>query len=184
MKIVAFDTETTGLIDNRTMKNDKLPEIIELYACRFDDKTGKVDKELDLLIRPTIAKELSEETLRVTGITYDMFAGKKQFKEYATAIKLFLLSGDAITGHNLSYDTELIEIEFDRVGMNHVDGLWIWPRLICTVEQTVHMRGIRLSLTALHEYLFGEPFSGAHRAKTDVQAQVRCFLELKRRGEL
>lgn len=181
MKIVAFDTETTGLIDNRTMKNDKLPEIIELYACRFDDKTGKIDKELDLLIRPTIAKELSEETLRVTGITDELLTGKKQFKDHADEIIRFFNQCEAITGHNLSYDTELVEIEMQRC---RVMPTIKWQRLICTVEQTVHMRGIRLSLTALHEYLFGEPFSGAHRAKTDVQAQVRCFLELKKRGEL
>jgi len=86
------------------------------------------------------------------------------------------------TAHNLAYDMEMLEFEFKRLN-DTLKGLWNKP-LICTVEQTVHLRGIRLSLSALHEYLFNEKFEGAHRAKADVQAQVRCFMELKKRGEL
>ena len=64
---------------------------------------------------------------------------------------------------------------------------WIeceWPRLCCTVENTEWLHGHRLSLSALHEELFGEPFSGAHRARTDVAALTRCYLELVKRGDL
>ena len=40
----------------------------------------------------------------------------------------------------------------------------------------------RLNLNKLHELLFGKEFTGAHRAKTDVHALVRCYHELMNRG--
>ena len=36
-------------------------------------------------------------------------------------------------------------------------------------------------LTELHEFLFGESFTGAHDALTDVKATARCFWELYKR---
>lgn len=59
-----------------------------------------------------------------------------------------------------------------------------WPeRLVCTVEATEHLKGHRLSLTKLYEHLFpGENFPGAHRAKADVQALVRCYVEMFKQG--
>jgi hypothetical protein len=57
-----------------------------------------------------------------------------------------------------------------------------WPRPICTVESTVHIKGARLSMTKLHKYLFDADFPDAHRAKPDTQALIRCAVELYRRG--
>lgn len=177
---LAFDTETTGLIYNATIPINKRPEIIEFYGCLFDDKTGKIVKELDLLIKPTINKTISDEITGITGIDNDMVSDKPQFFTIADDIKKFIQKAEFVTAHNLAYDMEMIDFEMDRLS----DSVY-WPaNRICTVEQTVHLRGIRLSLSALHEYLFGEKFEGAHRAKVDVQAQVKCFMELKKRGEL
>jgi len=176
---LAFDTETTGLIYNATLPIAKQPEIIEFYGCLFDDKTGEVKEELDLLITPT--RHVSEEITSITGITNAMLKGKPSFKDCSIRIYDLIRNAKFVTAHNLSYDMEMIEFEFKRLGSAAID----WPSTtICTVEQTVHLRGIRLSLSHLHKYLFNESFEGAHRAKQDVQAQVRCFMELKKRGEL
>jgi hypothetical protein len=73
----------------------------------------------------------------------------------------------------------MVEIEMQRHGCDI-----IWPEKICTVEMTEHMDGFRLSLTALHEKLFGEAFKGSHRASADVHAMKRCYSELIKRGEI
>lgn len=177
---LAFDTETTGLIYNATLPLVKQPEVIEFYGCLFDDRTGKIKEEVDLLIKPTIAKRITEETTSITGITNDLLEYAKSFKEQADRIAEIIGKGNFVTAHNLAYDLEMIQFEFKRVNKEFKKP----KHQICTVEQTTHLRGIRLSLSALHEYLFGEKFEGAHRAKADVQAQVRCFMELKKRGEL
>ena len=76
----------------------------------------------------------------------------------------------------MSFDQEMIDIEAERLGQ-----ILRWQRLVCTVEQTVHLRGHRLSLSLLHQHLFDEPFAGAHRAKVDVAALIRCSVELHKR---
>lgn len=177
--MLGFDTETTGLIENVTVKDDKLPEVIDFYGCLFDIDTGKIVDEVDLLIRPTIAKKLPEETIEITGIDDAMLKGKKQFKDVADSIAALIQKAPIVAAHNAAYDKEVLDIEFSRVG-----GGIDWPRIICTVEQTMHFKGHRLSLTALHEHLFGEAFQDAHRARTDVTAMVRCIVELVKRGEL
>jgi hypothetical protein len=59
-----------------------------------------------------------------------------------------------------------------------------WPPLVCTVEQSIHYKGHRMNLGDLHEHLLGVRFSGAHRAKEDVDALVRCCVEMRKRGDL
>lgn len=182
MKAVLFDTETTGLVRNRTLKLDQQPEVIEFYACAANLKTGKITKELDTLIKP--AKPLSDtpapgdkKTItQITGITNEMLKNAKLFKDHAKAIIKMLSSAPVVIAHNASFDRDMIEIEAERLGIE-----FKWPKVLCTVEQTIHMKGHRLSMSALHQELFGEPFLGAHRAKADVQALLKCCVELHKR---
>ena len=174
---IAFDTETSGLIDNRTIKLDKQPEVIEYYGCLFDMKSGKIKEELDLLIRPSKPECVSKEITRITGLTYEDLKDKLPFSSHADDIFDQIRSAPIAIAHNMSYDKDMIEIEAQRL-----DKKVPWPkRLLCTVEQTVHFKGFRLNLSGLHELLFGERFEGAHRAKADVAALVRCCTELHKR---
>lgn len=183
MKAVLFDTETSGLVRNRTLKLDSQPEIIELYACVANLKTGKIAKEYDTLIKPS--KALSDtpapgdkKTItQITGIDNAMLKDAKPFKDHAKAIMKILSAAPIVIAHNLSFDAEMIEIELERCGIKDFK----WSRKVCTVEQTLHMKGFRLSMSALHQELFGEPFAGAHRAKADVAALLRCAVELHKR---
>lgn len=172
----AFDTETTGLIENVTVKDKLLPEIIDFYGCLFDPKTGKVEEELDLLIKPS--RPITEEISNITGITNEMVEKKPPFKNIAEHIKAIIEASSMAIAHNASYDHEVVCIEMERAGYKMT-----WPRLICSVEQTLHIKGYRLSLTDLHTELFGQAFEGAHRAKTDVVAMVKCITELNKKGE-
>lgn len=178
MKAVIFDTETTGLIDNHLLKLDKQPEVIEFYACTVDLETGELSWQVDLLIKPKRA--IDDEITKITGITQDMVKDAPPFAECAPVIRQILESERYVIAHNLSYDIEIIDMEFERVGAQKV----AWPRLLCTVEQTIHLKGFRLGLSQLHEHLFGEAFAGSHRAKVDVQALVRCCVELYKRDLL
>lgn len=185
MKAVLFDTETSGLVKNRTIKLEMQPEVIEFYACSINLKTGKITKELDYLIKPS--KPLddrpapgSKKTIsQITGITNEMLNDAPPFKDVAKSIFKLLESAPMVIAHNARFDCDMIEIEAQRLGMEiH------WPRVLCTVEQTIALKGFRLSLSKLHEELFGEPFDGAHRAKVDVAALARCCKELLKRGVL
>ena len=178
MKAFVFDTETTGLINNRTIKLDKQPEIIEFYGCLVDLKKGKVLKEIDELICPTTPDIVTKEITKITGLSYEKhLKGAPPIGQVFNKIKGAIEKAPLIIAHNLSFDTEMVDIEAQRLSTKIA-----WPKAkLCTVEQTIHLKGKRLSLSNLHELLFNEKFVGAHRAKVDVQALVRCCVELHKR---
>lgn len=172
MKVVIFDTETNGLIENHTIKLNKQPEVIEFYGCVVDlAKKGKILSEFDTLVRPH--RPLDDEPKKITGLTDEILATAPYFESVANRVELILQSAPVVIAHNLSFDVEMIELEMERLHRKIA-----WPRKLCTVEQTIHLKGFRLSQSNLHEFLFGEGFEGAHRAKADVHALVRICVEL------
>jgi DNA polymerase III epsilon subunit-like protein len=186
-----FDTETTGLLQNRTIKNSSLPEVIDFYAARVDldaslsSPIPVILGEFETLIRPSRALPDKpnpgdkKTTTQITGLTNEMLASAPLFAEVAGEIVAIIESSPFAIAHNVSYDHEMIEIEMERCGRKVR-----WPRLLCTVEATTYLKGKRLSMAALHDYLFSQPFPDAHRAKPDTQALIRCCVELYRRGVL
>lgn len=175
--VFLFDTETTGLLDSHLIPLAKQPHIIEFYGCLADLSTGEIIGEIDHLIKPPVP--ISEEITRITGLTDEALKDSPPFAAVAGRIRAAIEDAPRVVAHNLSYDREMIDIEFERLEQKVK-----WPRLLCTVEATLHLKGFRLNLTGLHEHLFGEGFPSAHRARNDVQALLRCACELHRRDEL
>jgi DNA polymerase III epsilon subunit-like protein len=150
-----------------------------------DLKSGHIFGEYETLIKPS--KPLSDipapgdkKTItKITGITNEMLEGAPSFKDVADKIIRRIEDAPATITHNHSFDKEMLDIEAERIGLKIR-----WPRSICTIEQTIVMKGYRLSMGALHQLLFDEKFEGAHRAKVDVTALTRCCVELLKRGVL
>jgi DNA polymerase III alpha subunit (gram-positive type) len=178
MKAFIFDTETTDLIINHSMPLAKQPEVIEFYGHSIDLATGEVGTIIDRLFKPS--KPIGEKTTQITSITNEMLERAPLFATYASAIQTALETAEAVIAHNLSFDKEMLDIEMERLGLSIA-----WPAaMLSTVEQTIHYKGFRLSLSDLHMLLFGEKFEGAHRARVDVEALTRCAVELFKRGDL
>lgn len=178
MRAFIFDTETTGLVKNSLVPLDRRPRIIEFFGQSVDSETGEVLDEVEFLCNPGVP--IDPIITRITGIKPEDLKDAKPFREYASRVAENISKADAVVAHNLSFDMVLVESDClrCRTDLN-------WPgRLICTVEQTEWIKGHRLSLTALHEELFGEGFPTAHRARNDVEALTKCFMELVKRGDL
>lgn len=178
MKVFVFDTETTGLVKNSLVPLASQPRIIEFFGHTVDDETGEVLSEIEFMCNPGIP--LPTFIIQKVGIKQEEVDDQPPFSAHAAQICEAVSVVDAVVAHNLSFDLALVEADCERAGCQPV-----WPaRLICTVEQTEWLKGHRLSLTDLHTELFGEPFKGAHRARVDVEALTRCYLELRKRGDL
>lgn len=187
MKALLLDTETTGLIDNRSIPIDQQPEVIEFYACLADLKKGKVLKELHSLVKPSRplagamasggrkTKTISE----ITGIDDSMLISAPPFEKIAKDVFYFIESSPLVIAQNASFDKEVLDIEAERLKKEIK-----WPPVICAIEQTIHLKGYRMKLSDMHEYLLGKSFTGAHRAKADTLALMRCCTELVKRGLL
>lgn len=175
--MVLFDTETTGLIENRTIKIDKLPEIIEFYAIEANLDTGEVGEEIDSFVRPSIP--ITEFTTGKNGITNEMVADAPRFAELAPSIKALLERAPLLLAHNARFDCDMVEVELERIGEKIT-----YPLVLCTIEQSMHYVSRRLTMTQLYEHLFEDKFPDAHRAKGDVTALLRIAVEMRRRGDL
>jgi DNA polymerase-3 subunit epsilon len=169
-----FDCESTGLVGPSLLTTKQQPKVTEFYGALYEDG-NKVD-EIEFFANP--GEKLDRKITSITGITDAMLSAAKPFYDHAKAVSDLIFRADEVVAHNLSFDFALLEAEFERADMI---GPWP-PNRICTVEATEWIKGYRLSLSALHEHLFGEKFAGAHRARIDVEALARCFFELRRLG--
>lgn len=176
MNYVIFDNETDGLIGTKKIRQEKWPRVIEFYGALFNEaeKIG----EVDALINPN--RKISEEITGITGITNDMLIGQPTFQEKYDEIKALIEKANFAVAHNLTFDKTVIDLEVERLSLSPIK----WPALICTVEASEHYLMRRLKLMELHEYLFGEGFPAAHRARNDVEALTKCFFEMKRLGDI
>lgn len=177
MRAFIFDTETTDLINSIARAEEKQPKVIEFYGAIVED--GAVVQEVEFLCNP--GHPLAEITTKITGIKTEDVADQLPFnKDRASEINMAIMSCQSWVAHNLAFDRDILRIEFNRLQMELHE-----PEIsLCTVEATEHFKGYRLSLTALHEELFGEAFPEAHRARHDVEALIRCYNELRKRDEI
>lgn len=176
MKYVFLDVECSGLIGTTKIRQEVWPRICELYAVTYDEE-NKV-AEFDSLIDP--GRKISSEIVGITGITNEMLEGQPDLKSKSEEIRAIIEDADFAVAHNLTFDKTVIDCEYLRLGLPPIK----WPALLCTVEESSHYLMRRLKLSELHEFLFGEGFPAAHRAKNDVEALVRCFIEMHKRGDI
>lgn len=106
-KPIAFlKVKTTGL------KEDK-DRILEVSIVRVEpDGTQKVGTRI---VNPEI--ELTEEIVRISGITNEMVAGKPTFKEIASNLLKFV-EGCDFAGFNIHFDFKFLQEEFSRSGLD------------------------------------------------------------------
>jgi DNA polymerase III epsilon subunit-like protein len=181
MRALILDCETTGLLVNMTVRDEHRPRLLEFYGAVFDLSGSEpvVIDEYDTLVRPLGTISETSKAAEVTGITNATLREAPSISEVMPRIKALIEVSPVAIAHNAGFDREVIDVEALRCQTDIR-----WPRMICTVEQTVHLKSRRLSLSELHEMLLGESFLGAHRARADVHALARCVAEMIRRDML
>lgn len=171
-RIVAFDTETTGL---RPFDGDRVIEFgaVELQVGQ-DLRVGQVRRH-DFLINPGIP--IPREATKVSGIGDDQVADEPPFEKRADRVRE-LLSDAILVAHNLPFDLAFVRSELERAGRSwpstraEIDTLPLAQRLLS------HMRQHKLGMIC-HE--LGVDLVEAHRASNDAEACGRAFVELARR---
>lgn len=177
MRVLVFDTETSGLPKHHFAALNTQPHVLEFAGIILDDKSGEFAEcqRFSFYANPGI--KIDDEITRINGISEKTLKGEKPFSHHEPYLSERLKMVDAVAAHNLPFDMKMINFEYTRLGM---DAPWP-PKRICTIEATMHLQGYRLKLAALHELLFGTGFEGAHRAMNDTEALARCFKEMAKR---
>lgn len=179
MNIIITDTETTGLV--KPVPTDLIyqPFMTEIYACKINEDFEFID-EFESMVKPPIP--ISPEITKITGITDADVADAPSFADIYHDLYDFFSGADIIVGQNIEFDISVIHYELMRHDWDK--KFCFAKRHICTIESSYHYQNRRLNLTKLHEFLFGEAFKDSHRAKGDVMATTRCFIELVKRGDI
>ena len=114
MKVLIFDTETTGLLpkDASLYQSDLWPYIVQFSFIMYNTISNKIEMEHDYIIK--IPKEISipKESTKIHGITKQQ--SNKQGYDMKDILEIFdiaLQSCDFVVAHNLSFDKKILMVE-------------------------------------------------------------------------
>jgi DNA polymerase-3 subunit epsilon len=193
MRVLVFDTETTGLPTSRRASYtevDKWPHIVQLSFALYDTDTGSLLAR-DYIISLPDGVRITPGSQKVHGISEARC--RRHGVPLLPALEEFVRlrkQADIIVAHNLSFDKRVLLSSAVRAAFR--------PRLFggapeyCTMESTkdipivvaVNSRGPYNkypTLVELHRHLFeGESPRGMHDSLADVLICLRCYVMLTR----
>lgn len=197
MKVLVFDTETTGLpktFKTTIFETDNWPYIVQLSWILYDTKTHTLLNCQDHLILCPI--EIPPESTKIHGIKNSYTKRKGVTIDYA--MDLFHADvhlSDMIVAHNVSFDKSMCMVECIRLKRPHpfIDlDKGITKPMYCTMMESKSfcnlIRPYKYNdgtyvkfpkLTELHDALFGYTPKGAHNAMADVLICLRCYMKFK-----
>lgn len=195
MKIMIFDTETTGLINNKELDLNKQPRIVQFAYIIWElDKDWKWEKqeEGNFIINPEI--KIPHQVSEIHWIWDVDVKWKPTAKELMPEIIEKINGVDFIVAHNLKFDEAIVKLEIERMKVLWMPVDFLPKGRICTMIASTNI--CRLSkpswaswykspkLQEMFYFLFWKYFKWAHDAMQDVKACGYCFVELVKRKQL
>ncbi len=192
MKILYYDTETTGLPNrNRALDYPSQPYLTQLgFLLEGDD--GEVIDSCDTLVKPYGEKwAISPQAQAITGITREMCEEKGQpIEEVLDFFVDCAFDADLLVCHNVAFDRLLLQIQAKRLApdMESTSTIFEGCPHICTMlaatpicklpkkDKRVGYKWPKLEEAIMH--FFGEKLDGAHDAMVDITATRRLFRHL------
>jgi DNA polymerase-3 subunit epsilon len=192
---LVFDTETTGLPNNRKPAIEFQPYLVQLAFSLYDLDRRPV-MELSTLVKLPEGVRIPKEASEVHHITDDMCLSAGIPLRSALALLNHAASLATTTiAHNAGYDLTIIKNSGFRTGY-HVE----LPNIFCTCDAMTDIvqcpptermiqfghgdKFKRPNLNECTQFFFSEDVSGAHDAFVDTNACARIFFELMDRGLL
>lgn len=158
--IVAFDTETSGAYAIES-------EIIELGAVKW--KNGQVVDKFNVLLRP--AKPLTEDNIRIHGITNEMLVDASDMKSEILKFCDFVQESILIA-HHAPFDLGFAAIDIESNQLNFPSTLNLCSSLLS--RAVLPAANHRLQTLIKEHNLIG---GSAHRAYDDAYACLQVFLK-------
>jgi len=176
MKLLVFDTETTGLPKMKLLREtvEFWPYMVQFSFLLFDIDTYSY-QEFDYVIRCPVPIENDH----IHGITSSM--NEKRGFAFSDIYPIFqecYKQADLCIGHNLSFDIDMLRAECLRIDKVFVMDIPSY----CTMKSTTTMCALPNmkwpTLLQLHQHLFQESPSELHNSMIDVWACLRCYIKI------
>ncbi len=183
MKIFVYDTETTWFINKKETNLELQPKVVQFAWILWEIHNWEFieEKRINLLINPKVPIPFWASQVHHL---YDIDVKEAPFIEsIIDEILSYINNPDVIIWHNIEYDENMIKLELKRLNQEYK---YKPKQVICTMKTTVDYCSLQWNwnrfkypkLWELHKKIFWEYFIWAHDAMTDVEATLRCFIEL------
>jgi DNA polymerase-3 subunit epsilon len=193
MKVLVFDTETTGLtkVKNPSIFDfDKWPYVVQLSYILYDTEEKLIDDMYDVIIKipdhididveAEKMHKISKERTKLVGI---------HMKDVLKTFNSALNKADIIVGHNISFDKCLIMVECNRNNLRQCFTIdKIKKQEYCTMKNTKDVCKIEKTfpsgdkyfkyptLSELYKHFFGFVPENAHNSMVDIILCLRCYI--------
>lgn len=209
MRVLVFDTETTGLPETKIINPDTLnlwPHIVQFSYVVYDTSLNDIVISQDHIVelRDII---IPEESIKFHGITNKI--SKRKGENLGLIFSGFfdkLVNADVLVGHNVTFDINMIKIELlrliysanvsEREKLIHKYNLHLltnFKNICCTCSSkesiqlcniyAINKNGVPYKkfpkLFELHEKLFESVPNNLHNSLIDILVTLRCFMKLK-----
>jgi len=213
MKVLIFDTETTGLPKSKIISQDTLdkwPHIVQFSYLVFDTSLNIIVETKDFIIKMQDGLLIPSESTAIHGITNEI--SEKDGVSIEVALKEFFITlkeVDLLVGHNISFDINMIYIELLRIiyfkdyHLNLISSykfdlhfLTNFENIYCTMQKSIDLCNIKSiskfgkeytkfpKLNELHETLFKTTPKNLHNSLIDILITLRCYIKLTSEKDL
>jgi DNA polymerase III epsilon subunit-like protein len=156
MRILVFDTETTGLSKSRIIGPctlDLWPHIVQFSYIIYDTDVMRIKNISDYIVKMKENVVIPDESIAIHHITNEE-SKKKGNLIYKVLREFFSLlpSVDMIVGHNISFDIDMVKIEVLRliydsnctrqkktIYKNYFYNITHFKNIYCTMKQSVEL---------------------------------------------
>jgi DNA polymerase III epsilon subunit-like protein len=190
MKVLVFDTETTGLPKgkNPSIYNTELwPHIIQLSYIVYCSEENKILSLIDDYIKINDNVIIEEGSQKIHNISRDKL--NKDGIDIIEAINKFnnwANTCDILVGHNVSFDKRMLIVEGIRnnirMNINNTYCTMKNSTVLCKIEREFP-DGKKYfkypSLSELYNHLFNKIPKNTHNALIDILLCMRCFCNIK-----
>lgn len=207
MRVLVFDTETTGLPETKIINPDTLklwPHILEFSYIIYDTDENDIVESFDTIVKINEDIIISKESITLHGITNKISV--KDGRDIDVVLNNFfhqLQNVDLLVGHNVSFDINMVTVELLRLiyddnieeeKMDHKQNLHFLTNfkfIYCTLKESIVLCNIKSvnkfgkeyvkfpRLIELHEKLFETTPNKLHNSFNDILVTLRCFMKLK-----
>lgn len=161
MRVCFFDCETTGLLKVGGLI-DQQPKIIDIGLVLIDPINSDTKEVWESLVNP--ACTIPDRISKLTGIYAYHLCGEPSIKDVLPTVQSLFDKADILVAHNAYFDVSMLQIEAQRSDFK----LQLPKQIVCTVDETVSLKGYKLSLQELWGYVFGGAYVEKHRALSDA----------------
>ena len=208
MKILVFDTETTGLPKTKFISPstlDQWPYIVQFSFIIYDSSLNDIVESKDDIIKLPENVLIPEESTKIHNITNELSQKSGlQINEILNVFFDHLRNVDRLVGHNIEFDLNINKVEISRIiNANQVTQEQLksykynlhflnnYKNISCTLKDSIKFCNIQVinksgkpylkypKLIELHNKLFNETPKNLHNSFNDILVTLRCFMKLK-----